>query len=62
MGKRTAKVSKACHIFLGEDLSVFEPRTERRDVGFRKRGLERVEHDAVRPVSYRMHVLRKTGG
>ena len=57
--QRTAKVTEPGHVFLCENLRVFETRAECSDVGGRQRGFEGVQDDAVCAVSYSVDVLQQ---
>ena len=56
---RTAKVTEARHVFLCEDLSMLQARTQRSNVRGGKCSLKRVQHDTVRAVTDRVHILRR---
>ena len=56
---RTAKVAEARHVLLCEDLSMLQARTQRSNVRGGKRSLKCVQHDTIRTVADRVHILRR---
>lgn len=56
-GLLTSEVTKACHIFVREDLGVLKARAKSGDVGVREGGLKGVEDDTVSAVADGVYVL-----